>query len=84
VAALKLALGDPKASDRLAALCAAEAGRGAALEQLMQERVGLKVAIRQKENAGGGSVRIFFDNTDELSSLLKRIGSAGSPARIDL
>jgi ParB family chromosome partitioning protein len=48
-----------------------------ALEQLMQERVGLKVSIRQKEPNSGGSVRIFFDNVDELSSLLKRIGSQG-------
>ncbi|NBV54526.1 MAG: ParB/RepB/Spo0J family partition protein [Proteobacteria bacterium] len=46
-----------------------------ALEQLMQERVGLKVAIRQKDTKGGGSVRIFFDNLDELSSLLKRLSS---------
>lgn len=51
-----------------------------ALEQLMQERVGLKVAIRQKETEGGGSVRIFFDNVEELSSLLKRIGSQGAGA----
>jgi ParB family transcriptional regulator, chromosome partitioning protein len=50
-----------------------------ALEQLMQERVGLKVAIRQKEAEGGGSVRIFFDNVEELSSLLKRIGSQTAP-----
>ncbi|MBI1308567.1 MAG: ParB/RepB/Spo0J family partition protein [Proteobacteria bacterium] len=47
-----------------------------ALEQLMQERVGLKVAIRQKDTKSGGSVRIFFDNLEELSSLLKRLGSA--------
>jgi ParB family chromosome partitioning protein len=46
-----------------------------ALEQLMQERVGLKVAIRQKDVKGGGSVRIFFDSVDELSALLKRLGT---------
>ena len=46
-----------------------------ALETLMQERVGLKVAIRQKDAKGGGSVRIFFDSVDELSSLLKRLGT---------
>jgi ParB family chromosome partitioning protein len=46
-----------------------------ALEQLMQERVGLRVSIRQKEPNKGGSVRIFFDNVEELSSFLKRIGS---------
>lgn len=46
-----------------------------ALEQLMQERVGLKVAIRQKDVKGGGSVRIFFDNLDELSALLKRLSA---------
>jgi ParB family chromosome partitioning protein len=63
-----------------------------ALETLMQERVGLKVAIRQKDGAAGGSVRIFFDNVDELSSLLKRIGnqqalaaaSAASGSRIEI
>lgn len=60
-----------------------------ALEQLMQERVGLKVAIRQKDGAAGGSVRIFFDNVDELSSLLKRIGqqqaaAASSGSRIEI
>lgn len=46
-----------------------------ALEQLMQDRVGLKVAIRQKDTKGGGSVRIFFDNLDELSALLKRLSA---------
>ncbi len=46
-----------------------------ALETLMQERVGLKVAIRQKDNKGGGSVRIFFDSVDELSALLKRLST---------
>lgn len=46
-----------------------------ALESLMQERVGLKVAIRQKDVKGGGSVRIFFDNLDELSALLKRLST---------
>lgn len=45
-----------------------------ALEQLMQDRVGLRVSIRQKEANSGGSVRIFFDNVDELGALLKRIG----------
>jgi ParB family chromosome partitioning protein len=60
-----------------------------ALEQLMQERVGLRVAIRQQEGNGGGSVRIFFDSTEELSSLLKRLGQAPgattpSGSRIDL
>lgn len=45
-----------------------------ALEQLMQDRVGLKVSIRQQDGAAGGSVRIFFDNVDELSGLLKRLG----------
>jgi len=50
-----------------------------ALEQLMQERVGLKVAIRQKEAQGGGSVRIFFDSVDELSTLLKRLGTQTAP-----
>lgn len=45
-----------------------------ALEQLMQDRVGLKVSIRQKDAKSGGSVRIFFDNVDELGGLLKRIG----------
>ncbi|PIZ29779.1 MAG: chromosome partitioning protein ParB [Alphaproteobacteria bacterium CG_4_10_14_0_8_um_filter_53_9] len=54
-----------------------------ALEQLMQERVGLKVAIRQKDQTGGGSVRIFFDSTDELSGLLKRIGTS-SASRMDI
>ena len=51
-----------------------------ALETLMQERVGLKVAIRQKDNKGGGSVRIFFDNVEELSSLLKRISAQQAAA----
>jgi ParB family chromosome partitioning protein len=46
-----------------------------ALETLMQERVGLKVAIRQKDNKGGGSVRIFFDSVDELSLLLKKLST---------
>jgi hypothetical protein len=46
-----------------------------ALEQLMQERVGLKVSIRQKDTKTGGSLRIFFDNVDELSTLLKRLSS---------
>jgi ParB family chromosome partitioning protein len=59
-----------------------------ALEQLMQERVGLKVAIRQKDAKGGGSVRIFFDNVDELSSLLKKLSNqaalAGDGSRIDI
>jgi ParB family chromosome partitioning protein len=60
-----------------------------ALEQLMQERVGLRVAIRQQDAAGGGSVRIFFDSVDELSTLLKRLGQPGAGApkaasRIDL
>lgn len=68
-----------------------------ALEQLMQERVGLKVAIRQKDTAGGGSVRIFFDNLEELSALLKRLtaqmaaqqaaqaaGQAAPSSRIDI
>lgn len=59
-----------------------------ALEQLMQERVGLRVAIRQQETNGGGSVRIFFDSVDELSVLLKRIGSQGAEAsktsRVDI
>lgn len=60
-----------------------------ALEQLMQERVGLRVAIRQQESSGGGSVRIFFDSTEELSSLLKRLGqgpatATGNASRIDL
>lgn len=59
-----------------------------ALEQLMQERVGLRVAIRQQETTGGGSVRIFFDSVDELSSLLKKLGQNGTPAakpaRIDI
>jgi hypothetical protein len=55
----------------------------------MQERVGLRVAIRQQEGNGGGSVRIFFDSTEELSSLLKRLGQAPgattpSGSRIDL
>lgn len=54
-----------------------------ALEQLMQERVGLKVAIRQKDEQGGGSVRIFFDNMDELSGLLKRLGNP-SVSRMDI
>ncbi len=53
-----------------------------ALETLMQERVGLKVAIRQKDSKGGGSVRIFFDNVEELSSLLKRIGTQQQLARM--
>lgn len=53
-----------------------------ALETLMQERVGLKVAIRQKDAKGGGSVRIFFDNVEELSSLLKRIGTQQQLARM--
>lgn len=51
-----------------------------ALETLMQERVGLKVAIRQKDNKGGGSVRIFFDNVEELSALLKRISAQQAAA----
>ncbi|MFZ2587309.1 MAG: ParB/RepB/Spo0J family partition protein [Alphaproteobacteria bacterium] len=51
-----------------------------ALEQLMQERVGLKVAIRQQETNGGGSVRIFFDSTDELSALLKRLSTQNTEA----
>lgn len=51
-----------------------------ALESLMQERVGLKVAIRQKDTKGGGSVRIFFDNIEELSSLLKRLGTQQAAA----
>ncbi len=51
-----------------------------ALEQLMQDRVGLKVSIRQKEPNSGGSVRIFFDNVDELSVLLKRIGNQAALA----
>ena len=62
-----------------------------ALEQLMQERVGLKVAIRQKDAAGGGSVRIFFDNLEELSALLKRLSAqmaaqqaAQQQSRIDI
>lgn len=63
-----------------------------ALEQLMQERVGLKVAIRQKDAKGGGSVRIFFDNVDELSSLLKKLSAqaqlnaqlAADMAKIDI
>lgn len=59
-----------------------------ALEQLMQERVGLRVAIRQQETNGGGSVRIFFDSVDELSVLLKRIGSqsgeASKSSRVDI
>jgi ParB family chromosome partitioning protein len=60
-----------------------------ALEQLMQERVGLKVAIRQQETNGGGSVRIFFDSTDELSALLKRLSNqaaeaAAKASRVDL
>ncbi|PZP39701.1 MAG: chromosome partitioning protein ParB [Pseudomonas fluorescens] len=46
-----------------------------ALETLMQDRVGLKVAIRQKDAKGGGSVRIFFDSVDELSTLLKRLST---------
>jgi ParB family chromosome partitioning protein len=49
-----------------------------ALEQLMQDRVGLKVAIRQKEANAGGSVRIFFDSIDQLSSLLKQLGTPGA------
>ena len=52
-----------------------------ALETLMQERVGLKVAIRQKDAKGGGSVRIFFDSVDELSSLLKRLSTQQQLAR---
>ncbi|MCP5405657.1 MAG: ParB/RepB/Spo0J family partition protein [Pseudomonadaceae bacterium] len=58
-----------------------------ALEQLMQERVGLRVAIRQQETTGGGSVRIFFDSVDELSQLLKKLGqpaTAAKTARIDI
>ncbi|HEX2859179.1 MAG TPA: ParB/RepB/Spo0J family partition protein [Alphaproteobacteria bacterium] len=58
-----------------------------ALEQLMQDRVGLRVAIRQKEANAGGSVRIFFDNIDQLSGLLKKIGTVAAAApggRIDL
>lgn len=58
-----------------------------ALEQLMQERVGLKVAIRQQESTGGGSVRIFFDSVDELSTLLKKLGQnsqSTKAARIDI
>lgn len=60
-----------------------------ALETLMQERVGLKVAIRQKDTKGGGSVRIFFDSVDELSALLKRLSTQQQQAlaaenRIDL
>ncbi len=52
-----------------------------ALETLMQERVGLKVAIRQKDAKGGGSVRIFFDSVDELSTLLKRLSTQQQLAR---
>lgn len=53
-----------------------------ALEQLMQERVGLKVAIRQKDSKSGGSVRIFFDSVDELSALLKRLGNQQAAAAV--
>jgi ParB family chromosome partitioning protein len=49
-----------------------------ALEQLMQERVGLRVAIRQKEVNAGGSVRIFFDSIDQLSGLLKKLGTVAT------
>lgn len=50
-----------------------------ALENLMQERLGMKVAIKQKEGAGG-SVRIFFEDHDQLAALLRRIGQEGEAA----
>lgn len=50
-----------------------------ALEQLMQERIGLKVAIRRKDGESG-SVRIFFDDKDQLAALLRRVGAENATA----
>lgn len=40
------------------------------IEKQMQQNLGLKVAIRRQAESGAGSVRIFFDNTDQLNHLL--------------
>ncbi len=44
-----------------------------ALEKLMQDRLGMKVAIRNR-SGNGGSVRIFFEDNDQLAGLLRRLG----------
>ncbi|MFZ2620856.1 MAG: ParB/RepB/Spo0J family partition protein [Alphaproteobacteria bacterium] len=46
-----------------------------ALEHMMQQRLGMRVAIRQTSEKAGGSVRIFFDTPDELARLLQAVGA---------
>ncbi len=45
------------------------------LEKQMQENIGLKVSLRQPDNQGAGSVRIFYESQDELTALLNRLGT---------
>ena len=47
-----------------------------ALEKMMQQHIGLRVAVRQTKQGAGGSVRIFFDNQDELAKLMQHLGTS--------
>jgi ParB family chromosome partitioning protein len=49
--------------------------RSSALEKMMQERLGLRVSVRQTKQGASGSVRIFFDDQEQLSHLLKQLGT---------
>ncbi len=53
-----------------------------ALEKMMQDQIGLRVAVRQTKEGAGGSVRIFFDSQDELAGLLKRIGTEDELSKV--
>jgi ParB family chromosome partitioning protein len=54
--------------------------RSGALEKMMQERLGLRVSVRQAKQGASGSVRIFFDDQAQLSHLLKQLGAEDAKA----
>ena len=49
-----------------------------AIEQMMLENAGLKMTLRQKAKSEAGSLRIFYDDADELKNVLKKLGASGS------
>lgn len=46
-----------------------------AIEQMMLERAGLKMTLRQKPEGEAGSLRIFFDSQTELKDVLAKLGA---------
>jgi len=46
------------------------------IEKKLQQNLGLKVAVRRQVESGAGSVRIFFDSTEQLDHLLGSLSPA--------